>query len=222
MLKAFKVENFSNFIKLKYELKRALNQGHNPSLAPEKQEILEIPIIPENSDPVIQVDYKSIVAASEKVSFAKETMAMYPMELHPVYRQRISDFYEACELKFILNAQPEKAEKESLALIIKIEKLWDKIDRAWMVLEHWKDNARIMPFTTSVDYSTYTGIQLANEKDLLESRISKRDKTLKKLEEALDADPNNRTAANQYLIKKEALEQLKIDLETIKKLLKNE
>lgn len=220
--KAFKVENFSNFIKLKYELKRAIHLGLSISINPEiTNENPIIPEIPVNSDSAVQVDYNLLVAESERQSFAKETMAMYPMELHPVYRQRVSDFYFACELKFKLNRLAANEEKAALDLIIQIEKLWDKIDKAWVILEHWKDNARIMPTAASIDYTTFTPMKLANEKSLIESRISKRTKTLENLSKALEADPENRNKANQYNLKKEALEQLKIDLETIKNILKN-
>lgn len=220
--KAFKVENFSNFIKLKYELKRAINLGLSISINTEvPNENPIIPINPVNSDPVIQVDYNSLVAESERQSFSKETMAMYPMELHPVYRQRVSDFYLACELKFKLNRLAALEEKAALDLILQLEKLWDKIDKAWIILEHWKDHARIMPTTTSTDYTKFSPMQLANEKSLIETRISKRTKTIENLSKALEAAPEDRNKANQYNIKKEALEQLKIDLETIKNILKN-
>lgn len=216
--KSLKKESFSNFIRLKYELKRGLMLGHNVDLIPEvNNEIPENPEIPENSDSTLSA---AIIEESEKQNFAKETMAMYPMELHPVYRQRISDFYLACELKFKLNRLKRKQEKEALEIILQLEALWNKIDRAWMILEYWKDNGRIMPSESSIDYSKLTPLELVKEKVLLEARISKRKKTLENLGKALEADPENRLKANQYKIKKEALEQFKVDLETIKNLLK--
>lgn len=214
--KSLKNESFSNFIRLKYELKRGLSLGYNPSLDPEVVEELITEAIQKDDSELSKV----IVAESKKQTFAKETMAMYPMELHPVYRQRISDFYLACELKFKLNNLKRKQEKEALDIILQLEALWNKIDRAWMILEHWKSNGRIMPFSTSVDFTKLKPIELFKQKDLIESRISKREKTLNKIAEALNDDPENRLKANQYNTKKEALEQLKIDLETIKNLLK--
>lgn len=215
--KSLRIENFSNFIRLKYELKRGLTLGYNVSTIP--NEIPVIPEIPENSD-LEEEKKKAILEASKKESFAKETMAMYPPELHPVYRQRISDFYLACELKFKLNALEPKDEKTALEIILQIEPLWEKIDRAWMVLEYWKDNSRIMPTEATIDYSKFTPQKLWKEKALIETRISKRKKTLNNLEKTLEADPENRLTANQYKKRKEVLEQLRVDLEIIKNLLK--
>lgn len=218
MLKSFRVENFSNSLQLKYELKRALNSGFNPKLS----EITEISEKPEIKEvPQQKISHEDLAKQSERTEFPKETMAMYPMELHSVYRERISNFYKACELKMKLNSLQPSQEKEALGLILQIEKLWDLIDRAWMVLEHWKDTARIMPFSESVDFSKYSAVQLVNEKSLMEVRISKRQKTLDKIYADLEANPEDRLKANQYNKKKEELEQLKIDLETIKKLLKD-
>jgi hypothetical protein len=44
-------------------------------------------------------------------------MAMYPMELHSTYRQRVSDFYLACELKFQLNSITDDDETMRLPLL---------------------------------------------------------------------------------------------------------
>lgn len=218
MLKSFRIENFSNSLQLKYELKRALLSGLNPELT-EITEITEKSEIKEVSQP--KISHEDLSKESEKTEFPKETMAMYPMELHSVYRERISNFYKACELKMKLNSLLPSQEKEAIDLILQIEKLWELIDRAWMVLEHWKDTARIMPFSESVDFSKYSAVQLVNEKSLMEVRISKRQKTLDKIYADLEANPEDRLKANQYNKKKEELEQLKIDLETIKKLLKD-
>lgn len=218
MLKSFRIENFSNSLQLKYELKRALLSGLNPSL-PEISEIAEKSETKEV--PEQKTSHEELARESEKTEFPKETMAMYPMELHSVYRERISNFYKACELKMILNRLAPSEEMEALVLILQIEKLWELIDRAWMVLEHWKDTGRIMPFSESTDFSKFSAVQLVTEKSLMEVRISKRQKTLDKMYDNLLANPEDRLKANQYNKKKEELEQLKIDLETIKKLLKD-
>jgi hypothetical protein len=66
-------------------------------------------------------------------------MAMYPMELHSTYRQRVSDL--ACELKFQLNSITDDDETMRF-IIIQLDDLWTRIDRAWMILGHWKDHNR--------------------------------------------------------------------------------
>jgi len=220
LLRLFKVENTSNFIRLKYELKLAINKGLD------KVEIPKNPEIPKNSDqvPAPEEDtafLNQLIESSSNAEFSKETMAMYPPELHPVYRERISNFYLACELKFKLNALPEAASDEALKIILQLESLWDKIDKAWEILHHWNDHHRLMPTEVSQDYSKFTPMQLANEKGLLETRISKRKKTILGIEKKIETDMSNRVLANSYHKKKEELEQLIVDLETIKKILKN-
>lgn len=220
LIRMFKAESVSNFIRLKYELKLAINKGLDKAGIPE---IPENPKIPASvREPIEDPAFlKRLVEASSNAAFAKETMAMYPPELHPVYRERISNFYMACELKFKLNALPEAANDEALKLILQIESLWDKIDKAWEILHHWTDHHRLMPTEVSKDYSKFTPMQLANEKGLLETRISKRKKTILGIEKKIASDMSNRVLANSYHKKKEELEQLIVDLETIKKILKN-
>lgn len=216
-LKSIQRENVSNLLKLKYELKKALNnksaviikQSEKITTAQEKTRIIE---------PILQ-KIKSEVAT---VPLDKENMAMYPMELHETYRNRISDFYEACELKFKLNMLHPDAEEEAFDLIFKLEVLWEKIDRAWFVLNHWKDYNRIMPMKETEDFTKLNGIQLVKRRDQLQTSISKRNKTLDKLFQEVEASPEDRTKLNLYNRKKEQLQQLLIDLETIRNLLKNE
>lgn len=220
LLRMFKVESVSNFIRLKYELKNAINKGFDSNKIPEIPEIPKIPDaiqVPEEDPGFLN----QLIESSSKAEFSKETMAMYPPELHSVYRERISNFYLACELKFKLNALPEANHDAALKLILQLESLWDKIDKSWTILHHWTDHHRIMPTEVSTDYSTFSPMQLANEKGLLETRISKRKKTLDGILKKIEGDPSNRVLANSYNKKKEELEQLIIDLETIKKILKN-
>ncbi|WP_264560683.1 hypothetical protein [Flavobacterium sp. N501239] len=156
------------------------------------------------------------------VLLQKETMASYPMGLHSVYRDRISNFYNACELKFKLNALPADDEEEAFDLIIQLEELWERIDRAWFVLNHWKDYGRIMPFDTSEDFKKMNAIQLVKRRDQLQTSISKRNKTLEKIIQEVESSPEDRVKLNLLNRKKEQLQQLIIDLETIRNLLKNE
>jgi hypothetical protein len=226
LLRLFKIENTSNFIRLKYELKLAINKGLDKPSFERIPEIPKNPEIPEaqktKSESVIDTSFlKQLTEESSKASFAKETMAMYPEELHSTYRERISNFYEACELKFKLNTVPEADHEAALKIILQLEKLWDRIDKAWVILHHWRDHNRIMPTEVSQDFSKLSALQLANEKGLVETRISKRKKTLLQMEQKLEADPGNRVLANSFNKKKEELEQLILDLETIKTLLKN-
>lgn len=217
LLRSFGRESSANFLKLKYELKKALMSG-NGAMIPKKKNIAPAPKKEGKPEPLL----KEIIQASAKASLGKETMAMYPIELHSTYRQRVSDFYMACELKFQLNALADEDEENALKLIIQLEDLWARIDRAWKILGHWRDHNRIMPVEESEDFSKLSGKQLVMMRNRLESRISKRQKTVESMEREVEASPEDRTLLNLFNRKLEQLHQLKIDLETIRNLLKDE
>jgi hypothetical protein len=42
---------------------------------------------------------------------------------------------------------------DALTIIIQLDDLWTRIDRAWMILGHWKDHNRIMPTESHEDFS---------------------------------------------------------------------
>jgi hypothetical protein len=217
VLRSFAKENTSNFLKLKYELKKASLSGKSTTV-PKTEKIVTEPKKVPKPEPLL----KEIIKRSADASFEKETMAMYPMELHSTYRQRVSDFYLACELKFQLNSIADDDENASLKIIIQLDDLWTRIDRAWKILGHWKDHNRIMPTKESEDFNTLSEKQLYKLRNNLQSNISKREKTIESMHERVKASPEDRTLLNLYNRKLEQLEQMKIDLETIRKLLKDE
>lgn len=216
-LRNFAKENTANFLKLKYELKKASLSGQS-AIVPKTEKIAPEPKKEPKPEPLLQ----EIIQASAAVSFNKETMADYPSELHSTYRQRVSDFYLACELKFQLNATPDDDESNALKIIIQLDDLWTRIDRAWMILGHWKDHNRLMPTESHEDFSQVSGNKLLMLRNNLQSNISKREKTVQSISERVKASPEDRTVLNLYNRKLEQLEQMKIDLETIKKRLKDE
>jgi hypothetical protein len=217
LLRSLAKENSTNFLKLKYELKKASFFSNNAIVAKSEN------VSQEASKPIkTEALLKDIIKQSVEVSFQKETMAMYPMELHSTYRQRVSDFYLACELKFQLNSLAEEDENEAFKIIIQLEDLWARIDRAWMILDHWKDHNRIMPTEESEDFNKLSGVQLVMMRNRLESRISKRQKTIGVMRKTVEDSPEDRGILNLYNRKLEQFHQLKIDLETIRKKLKDE
>lgn len=217
LMRSFARENTSNFLKLKYELKKALLSGQG-TIVPKNEIIAPEPKKPIQPEPLLQ----EIIKQSANASFEKETMAMYPMELHSTYRQRVSDFYLACELKFQLNSLADDDENAALNIIIQLDDLWTRIDRAWMILGHWKDHNRIMPTESHEDFSQVSGNKLLMLRDNLQSSISKREKTIESMQERVKASPEDRTLLNLLNRKLEQLEQKKLDLETIRKKLKDE
>ena len=217
LLKSLDKESAANFLKLKYELKKALNtRSSTNTRKPEK--FVSEPKKEAKQQSLLQV----IVKQSADEFLEKETMAMYPIELHQTYRERISDFYRVCELKFKLNAIPPDNEEEAHELMLEMEDLWERIDRAWFVLNHWKDTGRIMPVNNSEDFSKLSAIQLVKRRDQLQTSVSKRSKTLQKMLQEVEASPEDKTKANLYNRKKEQLQQLLLDLETVRNLLNND
>lgn len=217
LLRTFARETTSNFLNLKYELKKA-SFSEKAIITPKiEKKTTAVEFVPK-PEPLLQ----EIIKQSAAVSFQKETMAMYPPPLHSTYRQRVNDFYHACELKFQLNALADDDENNALTIIIQLEDLWTKIDRAWMILDHWKDHNRVMPTEESEDFKKLNGIQLVKLRDNLQSRISKREKTIDVMKEQVKACPEERGLLALLNRKLEQLEQLKIDLETIRKILKDE
>lgn len=214
LLRSLSKETAANFLKLKYELKKALNTGSKAIIQKEEKTVSEPKKEAENKS-LLQV----IVEQSANEFLEKETMAMYPIELHSTYRERISDFYRVCELKFKLNAIHPDDEAEAYELMLEMEDLWERIDRAWFVLNHWKDTGRIMPVKATEDFSKLSAIQLVKRRDQLQTSVSKRTKTLSKIQEEVDNSPEDKTKLNLYNRKKEQLQQLLIDLETIRNLL---
>jgi hypothetical protein len=217
VLRSFAKENTANFLKLKYELKKASLSGGS-AIVPKAEKIVTEPKKVPKPEPLL----KEIIKQSAAVSFEKETMAMYPMELHSTYRQRVSDFYLACELKFQLNSTADDDEENALKIIIQLDDLWTRIDRAWMILGHWKDHNRLMPTEGSEDFNTLSGKKLIMLRNNLQSNISKREKTIESMQERVKESPEDRVLLNLYNRKLEQLAQMKIDLETIRKILKDE
>lgn len=213
-------ENSTNFLKLKYELKKALMSGSVVSVQKPKEST------PEPKKTVIKVEpqplLQTIIQQSADVSFHKEHMGLYPAELHSVYRERISNFYKACELKFQLNAVPDREDSDALNIILQLEDLWTKIDKAWMILDHWKDHNRIMPVKCSEDFAQLSPVKIVLMRNNLEAKISKRQKTIDSMFEKVKSNPEDQLISNNYNRKLEQLHQLKIDLETVRNLLQNE
>jgi len=219
LLRNLAKETPANFLQMKYELKKALISSIKPKIiAPPSVDKATEPVKPKVADSGLMTQ---LVNQSEKKVFEKETMAMYPAELHSVYRERITKFYEACELKFKLNSLPAEAENEALQIILQLEDLWTRIDRCWLILEHWKTHNRLMPVEESEDFSKLSAVQLVVRRDRLETSISKRRKTIEGMQANHLTDPENKVILNSLNRKLEQLQQLIIDLETVKQLLKD-
>lgn len=216
LLQKLATESPANLLKLKYELKMAMGSGQKATVTPVVAKPVPVPAEKPDNKPAEQVLIKQAVDGF----FAKETMAMYPAELHTVYRDRVNCFYQACELKFKLNRLRPDQEQEALELILQLDALWQKIDRYWDMLNHWKEHKRIMPVAESEDFTQLSADKLMLRRKLLDTNLSKRRKTIAALEATVQASPEDRTKLNLLNRKKEQLQQLINDLESIRKALK--
>lgn len=147
-------ETPQNLIKLRYELQKQLQ----PTLSFSKSEIIE------ESKPVGLDKY-----------FRKLRINELPVALHPIYIQQKNDFSIACSLKIQLNAlgnildcngnivfgadglpklkpQTKDDQEKALRLCLKIESLFDAIDKTWGVIDYYLEN-KIVPKITDNDFS---------------------------------------------------------------------
>lgn len=214
LLSKLSAETPQNLLSLKYELRMALSKKQNVSLKPVK------PVTKVTSPaPAKAPINEALVKKAAETAFEKETLAMYPAELHPVFRERVEKFYKACELKLRLNLLSPDEEEEALNIILELEVLWQRIDKCWEILTHWRQHRRLMPVEASKDFSKFTAVQLLSEKGNLKSKISKRQATISKLEKYVQENPEDRTKLNYLNKKREELQQLINDLEEVNRLI---
>lgn len=107
-----------------------------------------------------------------KVEYGSIKYAHLPAELKPRYRELGDIFYQMCDLKFILNEIPPKAEKEALAIILQIEELDDQRTMIWREIDHWNAHKSILP-TEADDYKGLNSDELRTAKARLKSNITK-------------------------------------------------
>lgn len=164
------------------------------------------------------------VPESKELKKLKERpLSSYPVELHPVYQQRLSTFLQACSLKIKLNSLKEDETEKAFDIQYKIFELFETNDKCWEILNHYETTGRIMPLTHSEDFSKLSTSELFRTRENLYSRVSKRKKTIEKKEQELTRteEPGKQERLNQIIAaKKEELRQLENDIEAISELLK--
>lgn len=214
LLGQLKNETRSNFLILKYELKKMENNPiYIKSITKKKLVLKPLSVVP-------KINNTSIIETSVAKEKTKESIALYPIELHGTYRKRIDDFYEMCSLKMQLNEVDEDANDVALSIILKIEDLQSKIDLADEALNYWKENNRLMPVEPKVDLNKLKPMEIFKKIALLETSISKRKKTLESLSQHLKLHPDDLTKRNLYLRRIEYMQQLVLDLSKLKEISK--
>ena len=107
-----------------------------------------------------------------------------PVELHPVFIQQKQDFATACSLKIQLNNLTPEAEDEALKLCIEIESLFDKIEAAWKILDHYQETKEILQLQDN-SFSNLTPAQLLQRRNQKRSTLSKTKSKIKQLNASL-------------------------------------
>jgi hypothetical protein len=131
--------------------------------------------------------------------------------LHPVYIKQKTDFATACSLKMKLNQLDADQEAAALKLCIEIESLFDAIEHAWRIIDHYQDHKTILQLTTN-DFDALSPAQLLQRRNLKRASISKIKKQLTELDAA--ALKNNALPwLKKIAIKREKLTEKQLQLE---------
>lgn len=145
----------------------------------------------------------------------------YPLELHKLYLERKQQFIMACSLKIQLNNISETDTAKAYDLQLKIMKCFDIIDDANKQLDYYKKFKKILNKKNTEDFSKLSVSEKIQKRNTLRSNISKRSKTLLKLEqEVATASDKNKLRLQSKLAKKiEELETLKQQINELNNLI---
>ncbi|WP_418124257.1 hypothetical protein ACNFU2_06510 [Chryseobacterium sp. PTM-20240506] len=147
----------------------------------------------------------------------------FPVELHSTYNETIDIWFKYCSLKLDLNKVERAEEKKALEIQNKIIDLFKRFDTCKKILDHYLIHKHILPTESKNDFKDLTPLQLDQERRNLESSISRRKQTIRRMEESLpeESDPVFNRRVSSLNRKKEQLQEFILDHEKIKQLLHN-
>lgn len=175
-------ETPQNLIKLRYELQK-------------------------NVTPTFNITTPAKVVESEQKYYRKVLINQLPIALHPMYIQQKNDFSIACSLKMQLNAlgnlydsngniiygadglpklkkQTKADQEKALQLCLKIESLFDAIEKTWEIIDYYLENKTI-PTIKENDYSNLSEGKLRDKIVSVRSSITRQKQRLKMLTKKL-------------------------------------
>jgi hypothetical protein len=160
-LKIFKKRNSpQNRMKLKYELQK--------KLTPTNIAAVQNSLISEKYKRNIQININvTPKPVAENKYFRKLLISQLPIELHPFYIQQKTDYNTYCSLKMQLNeltnvrdtfgnlvldeegkpkfkAQTPLDIEKARVICLKIETLFDAIDKTWQIIDHFLETKEVM------------------------------------------------------------------------------
>lgn len=157
----------------------------------------------------------------KKPTYKQSRLSDYPQELHPVFIKQKNDFYTACSLKVQLNALAPEAEEAALKICLQIEDLFDGIEAAWKILDHYTETNTILEVKEH-DFSALTPGQLILKRNSKRSSLTKAKRLVANYKAAL-LKPQTIAQKTRIEVKKEKqltkISQLEIDVDQLTKLI---
>ncbi len=195
-----------NLVKLRYELKKL--KKTSPIISPKNTDV----------NKSISIEY-----TPEKRQYKKVMISQLPVSLHPLFIEQKANFARACSLKIQLNSlENHEIEQKALSIILEIDALFEKIDSAWSIIDHYLEHREVLHIKIQ-DFSALSPVELLNKQGSLRSSITrqkkryvalvqKRETTLLKSEKI----PLDRKIAKS----KQKLVQLESETQKIKEIIK--
>lgn len=152
-------------------------------------------------------------------------IADYPVALHGVYRAKQEAWLRACSLKLTLNAVPMEDEVKACEIQRQLWQLFETMDNCDVMLQYWRDHKKILE-PVQEDYSLLTPMELVQRRNTLRSNIVSREKSLAKWEEQAKSEGGmsgrSLWVLNEKIARKrEEVEQMKLQVKEIEKLMIN-
>ena len=156
----------------------------------------------------------------------EDLIADYPVALHGVYRAKREAWLRACSLKLTLNAVPMEEEDKAREIQRQLWQLFSAMDNYDVVLQYWRNHKKILE-PQKEDYSRLTPVELVQRRNTLRSNIVSREKSLAKWEAQAKGEEGMTTRSlwvlqEKIARKREEVEQMKLQVKEIEKLMTND
>ena len=162
-------KNNQNMSTLVSELRK---HNREPKLPPPPKNVIPKPLHPNQEEISTEHLQNQIAKQSADIEFSGIRIGSLPEELRPRFVRAKTIFFTMIELKFALNAIPDKDHEAALNIIVQIMDLDDERDLIWEELNHWTKHRTLLP-PPKDDLEGLTPIQLLQKKNNLKSNISK-------------------------------------------------
>lgn len=190
-----KKESVVNVMKLKYELQKHL-QPTTQATKPTKQATVQ---------KTVSVTIPEPQKSQESKYYRKVLLKQLPVKLHPLYIKQKNDYVTYCSLKLQLNElsnirdsfgnlvldangvpkvkpQTEFDIQKANAICLQIESLFDSIDKAWEIIDHYLDTKEVITIKSN-DFSSLSPGKLRDKINSVRGSRTRQKKRLAMLEE---------------------------------------